>query len=274
LSAEREVSNIRKASKLAKSRMTEIRSRTDIGRSRKVDLLAAQAQLAVLESQLAAGEGTLSTVRDQFALSTGLSRTAELSDAVAQPHKPGKVEAHLARLDQRPDIAALRAQVEQAREGSRAAWSGHLPTLSVGGNYYITREGPQRGNLWDVALTFTLPLFAGGGPSARVREANERAKELELSLAQTRRNAEIEIRTLHGNLASMAAQLEQLERALKLTEESFKEQEKNYRFGQVTNLDVIQALTLDLDTRRTLDRTRYQALSGWASLQAATAQIP
>jgi outer membrane protein TolC len=68
-------------------------------------------------------------------------------------------------------------------------------------------------------------------------------------------------------------QIKALEAALKSTEGNYREQEKNYRFGQATNLDVIQALNSFQDSKRTLDRTRYLAFSAWAELKAATAQV-
>lgn len=51
LSTAREIENIQKTMKLATARVKELKTPTGIGRSRKIELLAAEAQLSVLQSQ-------------------------------------------------------------------------------------------------------------------------------------------------------------------------------------------------------------------------------
>lgn len=273
LSNQREVQNLKKTLDLARERSEEISRRMKIGRSRNTEWIAAQAQLSVLEAQRMAAEGTLVTATEQFVLLTGLPPDSTLVEKREQPDAPEKLEAYLSRLNVRPDIVAMQAQVDSAGSAVSVARSGHLPSLGISGNYYLSREGTQKGNVWDVGATLTFPLFAGGLVQAQVNEALERRHEIELQLSQTRRFAEIAIRTAYNNLRMTLDQLTALASALKSTETNYKEQEKNYRFGQATNLDVIQALNSFQDTKRTYDRTRYLALSAWAELKAATAQV-
>lgn len=273
LSGQQEVENIKKTIGFAKDRVKEIASRTKIGRSRNIELMAAQAQLSVLEAQLMAAEGQLVTAWDQFVLLTGLPRDVQLVRKREKPDSPQSIDVYLSLLEKRPDIAAMKAQIEGARSSIDAAKSGHFPSVSLLGNYYMTREGTQKGNNWDVGAVLTFPIFIGGLVKAQVREAGEKEGETALLLSLTRRQAEITIRTAYNNLTAALNQISALESALKSTEENYKEQEKNYRFGQATNLDVIQALNSFQDTKRTLDRTRYLALSAWAELKAATAQV-
>lgn len=273
LSSVWEIRNIRKTKELAKDRVTEIKKRVSIGRARKIDLLATQAQLSVLESQLIAAEGQLATLKANFALITGIGKEVILVQPPEGVKEPAEIETYLTLLEKRPDIASLKMQAEQARYGISQARSGHFPSVNASGNYYLTREGAQKGNAWDFGVYLTLPIFTGGVVNAAVRENAEKEKEAELLLSQLRRQTELEIRTAYNNLKSSTQQIKSLESALASTEESFKEQEKNYRYGQSTNLDVIQALNLFLETKRTLYRTRYQGMTAWAELNAATAQI-
>ncbi len=276
-SAEWEVKTIRKTSDLANDRLKEIKKRTEIGKSRKIELLAAQAQLSVLESQLKAAEGNLATVKDQFTLITGLDKDVVLAEQAETVKMPESIDKYLPFLEKRPDIQSMKSQIDAAESSIGTVKSGHLPALSADGNYYLSRSSSvasTKENKWDVGLTLTLPLYSGGVTSARVQEYSEKQREIELLLSQARRQAESGIRTAHNNLMSALNQMKSLEAALAATEQNFKEQEKNYRYGQATNLDVIQALNLYLDTKRTLDRTRFQGMTSWAELDAATAQIP
>lgn len=273
LSGEREIENLNKTITLAHDRVNEIKARAKIGRSRNTEVMAAQAQLAVLEAQRMAAQGQLVTAWDQFILFTGLPRDVKLVEKRENPAPPESIEVYLSRLDQRPDVAAVQSQIDSSKSSIDAAKAGHLPSLALNGNYYLTREGTQQGNNWDFGATLTIPIFAGGLIKAQVREAVEKVTESEFTLGQTRRLAEIAIRTAYNNLVSAMDQVKALESALNSTEANYHEQEKNYRFGQATNLDVIQALNIFQDTKRTLDRTRYLAFSAWAELKAATAQV-
>lgn len=273
LSGEREVDNIKKTIALGNERLNEISNRTKIGRSRQVEVIAARAQISVLQAQQMAAEGQLITAWDQFVLLTGLPRDIKLNELKERPEIPEDLSLYLSSLDKRPDIAAIEAQIESTQGSISVARAGHFPSLTFNSNLYISREGPQRGNNWDFSATLNFPLFAGGLVSAQVQEASKKNTEARLLLGQMKRQGEMSIRTAFNNLQSALNQLKALESALTSTEQNYREQEKNYRFGQATNLDVIQALNSFQDTKRTFDRTRFMALSAWAELKAATAQV-
>lgn len=273
LSNEHDVLNIQKILSLTQERANVIHERTAIGKSRRIELLAAKAQVSVLEAQLLAAQGQVMTARDQFALLTGLERHASLDDQQELTFELEAIEHYLKHIDERPDIEALKASSNALHTAVSAAKAGHYPSLNAFGNYYLTRNGPQENNKWDFGLTLNLPLFAGGLINAQVQEAKYRELQAELLVSQRKRQAETEIRTAYDTIANCIKQIKSLESALRSTEQNYKEQERNYRFGQANNLDVIQALNLFQDTKRTLDRTRYQAMAAWANLKAATAQI-
>ena len=71
---------------------------------------------------------------------------------------------------------------------------------------------------------------------------------------------------------SSTEQVKTLEQAVSTNEQNYTEQEKDYRFNLATNLDVLQALNNFHDTKRSLDRTRYQAMAAWAKLKAEANQ--
>jgi len=145
--------------------------------------------------------------------------------------------------------------------------------VDIGANYYPTRDGARENMNWDVGITLTLPIFTGGLVNAQVREASALKTEAAYLLASSKRRAETEIRTAYNSLISAIDQIKALESALKFTEQNYKEQTKNYKFSQATNLDVISALNTYQETKRSFDRTHYQALLYWAQLKATTAQI-
>lgn len=268
-----EVENLKTAIRLARDRVKEVASREKIGRSRDTELLSARAQVSVLEAQLMAAEGQLIASLDEFSLMTGLARETELETSEEIPSMPEALESYLKRVEERPDILALKSELQMLEEQKRVVRAGHFPSLSLLGNYYFSREGTQKGNDWDVGVSMNFPLFMGGSVTAQNREVVEKEQELQLLIARQRRRAQIAIRTTYNNLISALNQHKALKEALLSTERSYQLNAKNYRFGQSTNLEVIQAMNSYQETKRAIDRSRFQALLAWAELRVATSFV-
>ncbi len=274
LSARREVENIQKSIDLTQQRINELGKRKKIGKSRNIEILAVASQRSVLQAQLVAAVAARRVAKNNFANVTGLDRNTELNDDATLPAEVKNLPALLTKVESRPDVLALGATVESSNSLVSAARSGYFTSLDLQANYYPSRYNYQTtAPDWDAQLTFTLPIFSGGITKASVREAEEVRNQSELFLSQGKRNAETEIHTAYNNLASSLEQVKALEKAVAATEQNYREQEKDYRYSLATNLDVLQALLTYYDTKRTLDRTRYQALSSAAELKAAINEL-
>jgi outer membrane protein len=127
---------------------------------------------------------------------------------------------------------------------------------------------------WDVQLALTVPLYAGGGTSARVREAVSQKTQADLDTSRVQRLAEQEIRSFYQTTLLDRKQLRALETATDAAKKNYEAQQRDYRYGLVTNLDVLQALTSYQENVRALDRAHYSAKLNWLRLQAATALRP
>lgn len=274
LSAEREVENTKKSIELTKKRLEELDRRKKIGKSRNIELLAAQSQLSILEAHLLASLGELQVAKNNFYLLTGLDSKISLKEDASLPQENRDLKTLLSSLEQRPDLLALNSHLRSTEELVGAARSEFLPNLDVSANYYLSRtNSSSNAPDWDASLTLTIPLFSKGLTSAEVKEAQERRMQAELLLNQKRRNAETEIKSAYHNFMSFLEQVKALEKAVVATEQNYKQQERDYRFSLATNLDVIQALnTLD-ETKRSLDKTRYQALYAAAILKATVNEL-
>lgn len=274
LSAEHEVTNTKKSIELTKKRVTELQKRKKIGKSRSIEILAAETQHSVLEAQLLAAIGEHQRAKSNFFNFTGLDPNTPLKDDLTLPKEIKSLETYLTQLENRPDLLSLRSKLESQESLVSVAQADYFPRLDLTANYYFSRfHYPTTSPDWDAGITLTVPLFSQGITRATVREAQESKLQAELALNQKKRNAEVEIHMAYSNLLSFLEQVKALEKAMAATEENYKQQEKDYRYSLATNLDVIQALdTLD-DTKRTLDRTRYQALHAAAELKAVANEL-
>jgi outer membrane protein len=276
LTREQDRANLQTLLELTEQRVQDLQARSQIGRSREGEVLTAQAQVAVLKSQMQVARSTLDQARDLFALTTGLARDTLLE----VPHAPslslstlGDLGEYLGQIEERPDLKALREQLLASEESVSVARAGHFPSIDFTGNYYLSRTGVQSSVNWDLGVSFVLPLFQGGIVSARVSEALGRKNERELLLAQGRRSAENQIRSAYETVRAGIEQTDALEQAARIGERNYKAQVRDYHHGLVTNLDVLQALNSFQETKRSLDQVRFQTLSAWAGLQSAIGKI-
>ncbi len=272
--SEEEVRNLETSIRLTEERVSELNRRARIGRSRPGEVLSAQSQLGVLRAQLQAAQASLQGARDQFAFVTGLERSADLSEADLTPARPQPLEENLKLISQNPDILRLQALRDAAQSEVREAKAGHYPTLDLTANSYLFRTGTDQDVDWDVGLNLKIPIYQGSVVQAQVRESKERETEVELLLRQRQRELESQMRQSHNALMGALEQTNSLKSALALAEKNYREQTRDYRFGLVTNLDVLQALNTLQEAKRTLDRTRLQAQLHRAELDALTAQLP
>lgn len=274
LSGIQDAANIEETIKVSQDRIKELERQAKIGRSKKTDTLAAQAQLLVLQSQLQTSQRNMESTRDGFAFLTGLDRNVQLDENIVIPEKIDPLENFLRLLESRPDVESLRYQVNAQKHNISLAKSAYLPLVGFTGNYYFTRTGSQinRGN-WDIGFGLTMPLYQGGIVRSQVRQASEIQIQTELLLRQKLRDANSQIHQIYGNLVNTIEQIKTLEKAFTVTEQNYRAQSKDYKFGLVTNLDVIEALNTYLETKRTLDQSKFEAMIFYSQLRAITNQV-
>ncbi len=274
LSKEQEVATLHTLLSLNADRAKEIAKMTKIGRAKEIDLLAAQAQEAVVEAQHFEALGNLEVARDHFSLVTGIESHTNLIDRADSFPPLQELQAYLGQNEQTPQIKSLTALRDSASASVWTARSSHLPTFALEGNYYVTGPDRSQTNYWNLGVTLTIPIFHGLAVKSKVDEAVGAEAVADRNLEKERREGQAQIKTAYHQYQSALAQLKILENALRVAERSYKEHEKDFHFGRATNLDVIQALNTFHDTKRTLDRTRFNAKIAWANLAAATGVLP
>ena len=139
---------------------------------------------------------------------------------------------------------------------------------------FRSSEGSLENVDWDVQLALTIPLYAGGSLQSRVREAVSQSTQAELGASQARRQAEQEIRSVYQSVTFDRSRLEALEKATEAARKNYEVQRHDYRLGLVTNLDVLQAMTVFQENQRALDRARYTAKLDYLLLEAAAVRRP
>jgi outer membrane protein len=255
-------------------REKELQARIRIGRSRVGEVLTVQARISTLRAEIEQLNAQLSVARDVFAFLSGLPTTTPLRDTEALPANLETLEAYLARLVLRPDVKSAQQRLTAAQENITVARGARLPSLDLNANRYLERKGSLEDVDWDVQLALTIPLYSGGSLQSQVREAVSQSTQAELDTSRVQRLAEQEIRSFYQTVLLDRRQLSALEAAADAARKNYAAQQRDYRFGLVTNLDVLQALTSYQENLRALDRARYTAKLDYLRLEAAAARRP
>jgi outer membrane protein len=271
--AQVDVNNLEELVNLSRQRVKELKERTRIGRSRRGELVEAEAQLLSSESQLKEGQAALDRAGQNFQFFT-LLHPKKISMLESLPKRLDPYSDFLNKLKSRPDLLAQTQQVKLADKKVDLARGGYYPSLDLTSNYYLSRTGILENSDWDVGLSLSIPLYQGGTVSGAVREALAVKRVAQLDTARALREAERDLSILYQNYSLILEQVKSLRGALVKTEEAYHLNSQDYKNGLVTNLDVLQSLNLFIQTKRSFYGVKTQAHIIYKNLEASIGVLP
>jgi len=160
------------------------RDRFEIGDVTRTDIAQSEARLELSRSDLAGAEARLAASIENYKRVIG-EPPEDLAPPPPLPPLPATAEeAVRIALVNNPDLVASVQQAEAAGFDVRVARAGRLPTLSAGvsGTYVNALGGaedsgvpgltaPSTGTQTTAGLNARIPIFQGGEPAARIRQA-------------------------------------------------------------------------------------------------------
>ena len=275
LNLEGQLANILAAENLSESRIKELRQWVDLGKSRHSEVVLVESQEAAYEAQAAALRGQIDVARDLLSFLTGKDMSeAKLADRLERVRGLDPEETVLTRAQTRYDVQALHKQLESQEDQVRIAKGAWAPTVSFLGDYYLKRMPSLDPIKWDAGVTASLPLFAGGGHLAAVRQAKSQASQAQYNFELGLRQARSQIHSTYNTLRASVSQAAASEKAYGKANESYTLQQKEYRLGLVSNLDVLTAINSLLSAKLTFDQIVVQSKLNLLQLKAATEELP
>ncbi|MDZ4225162.1 MAG: TolC family protein, partial [bacterium] len=132
---------------------------------------------------------------------------------------------------------------------------------------YNYRVGFQEPIKWDALFTLDFSIFEGGRTRAKVQEAKIVSKQSALTLRETRRTAEMEIKKAWQDFTSGLKRTEALRLAGDKGRENYTASEKDYRLGLINNIELLEVLRNFQNVERTLSRTSLQTKLNYLNLE-------
>lgn len=265
------------------------------------------AQLEAARKALAAGQGTRTdiddaqarydmTLAEELAAAQNLGFTRrQLQALLNQPVEalaaldpakmslsgpmPQDAEEWITRGEEmNPELRALRAGIEVARQELEKARSGHYPTVDVVAQR--SKSSSENNVSVDtrylsssVGLQVNVPIFAGGYTSAQTRQALAGVERATQQYEARRREVELEIRKEHQSVAEGVLRVKALEQADRSAEQAVFSNQKGWQAGTRSRIDILNAEQQRMSVKRDLAMARYRYIMARIRLQGLVSSL-
>jgi len=235
--------------KLNQDQIDQLSRWVDVGRSRPSELLSAQTQGASLDAQIEDTQRNLVAAHHNLEFLAAVPMETPLIDNL-EVNKVLTVQEALERSNKRAELQHAQESVHQAQLGVNFAQGEHLPVLTFLGRYYTRRVGFLEPVDWDATFTLDVPIYYGGSTQANVRAARSQELIRQLELRHLRRDVDREVRTAYDNFVHSLSKAKAYDKAVQLARKNYTTQQKEYKLGVISNLELLQLLGNTQDLRR------------------------
>lgn len=165
--------------KVLSTNLEATRDRFQIGDLTRTDVAQSEARLQLGRSQLATSQGQLTASEATYRQVIGHAPGVLAPPPPLPPLPATPDEAVRIALANNPDLVAISRQAVAAGYDVRVAEAGRLPTVAgVLSNTYVNNLGgnsaagiPNTGTQTQIGAQVNIPIFQGGLPAARIRQA-------------------------------------------------------------------------------------------------------
>ncbi|GGY08674.1 outer membrane protein [Paludibacterium paludis] len=283
LLAQDSLSATQAAKKSYKSQLDQAKTSFEVGTATITDTYEAQAGYdgAIAEEIIA--QSTLEIAINNLTRLTGLPGSGIqplASRMVLDKPDPETLDGWVAQaLNNSLEIRAQTQQVARAEQDLTEKRGSHLPTVNLTANYQDNRSnqpaalggGPTRGS--SIGVNISLPLFAGGGINAQVREAAARLDSAREKLEATRRKVREDVRRAYLGVTNGAAYVRAQEQLLVSAKSKLESTRLGKEVGVRTNLDLLKAEQDYTTTIKTLADARYRYLNARIALAQSVGRL-
>ena len=251
--------------------------RFDIGDLTRTDVAQSQARLALAQGQLRAAEARLIGSRETYIRLVGHAPD-KLETPPALPGMPsttdGAVEVALA---ENADLESAQINSRAVGYDVRAARGARLPQVSIvgGGGYsnYLGSLGTsgtsQSQTNATAGLSLTLPLYQGGAPAARVRQAQARQSQAMEAVIGTERAVIAQTRAAYASWRAANSVIDTAQVAVDANRLSLEGVRAENSVGTRSILDILNAEQELLNAQVQLVTARRDAYVAGFTLLAA-----
>ncbi|EPX60262.1 efflux transporter, HAE1 family, outer membrane efflux protein [Cystobacter fuscus DSM 2262] len=225
-------------------RLALAQRRMELGAGTRLDVIRLEQDAEAARAQVVSGDESLRQARDALGLLLGSPQPVGLGGGLSLEEliNRGQRECRaLQELQQRPDQAAARAQVEAAERQVSAARSQYLPTLQAQSSVTALTVDPgfARVPIWNIGAVLTLPFYDGGVREGLVWQARAQEDIARQAAVNVERSATVEVRRVRRNVDVAGEQQRIAQRARELAAENDRLTRRSFEVGAGTSQDLV-----------------------------------
>lgn len=243
--------------------------RFQIGDLTITDVAQSRSRLALAEGDLRSAEANLIAARETYIRLVGRA-PGELEAPPPLPGLPDTVgEAIVTGLESNASLIAAKQRAKAAGFDTEVAGAGRLPTVQLFAgldyqDYFGTLQAGdprffQTETTASAGVRFTVPIFQGGLPAARQRQAAARESSALENVIATERQVIADIRSTYANWQAANAVIKSAQAAVEAAELSLEGVRAEQSIGNRQVLDVLNAEQELVNTRAQLVTARRNA---------------
>jgi outer membrane protein len=227
--------------------LEESKARFDVGEITRTDVAQSQARLSAAQAQYATAVAQLAVSRANYASVVGQNPGELAPEPSLAFLMPATIDDAFTIADDNSPL--LRSQ-QFAEQGSRArvaaARAERMPEVSLRAQYGFTGLAePFHGDLWTREVVgqavVTVPLFAGGVTTSRIRQAVERNNADRITIETQRRSVLQTLSQSWNQLIAARANISSTDEAVRAAQIAAEGTRQEQQVGLRTTLDVLNA---------------------------------
>src|SRR4051812_4979494 len=259
----------------AQAALTAAQQRFKVGLATIADVLQAKTALSQEQLNLETIQGNLQAARGGLAAALGLPANlpfdlAPLPSAIPVGSISESVDSVInAALQNRPDLAAARAQAAAAAAQIRIARSAELPSLNLGSNAartFVRPPSSSSGPSYNVTLGLSIPVFNGFSHQYDLAAARAQAEAFSALADQARQQVVTEVFVSYYALQTAERRVATSDDLLASAQQSVQVAAGRYREGVGSIIDLLTAQTALANARAQQVQSRWQWYTALAQL--------
>jgi TolC family type I secretion outer membrane protein len=260
--------------------LSAAQKRYEVGTAALADALQAQTAFAQAKLNRQKTEGDAKIAAGTLANAMGLEADYRLNVAPPSLPKPdAEQETMVHQLIEeaktmRPDLVAAEATVKAAEANIKAAEAGHLPSISLIGNYgYNHTSLPSDTQSWTVGMQVSVPLFNGFNTTYQIRSAKQQLEVKRADFDQLEQSVSLDVWRAYQLLNTALQSFKSSEDLLASAVQSEKVAMGRYKAGAGNIIDLLNAQSSHANARLQLIQAQYTWLTQKAQLAQALGRL-
>ncbi len=241
-------------------RLSDLRYK--VGEVTESVLLRAESELAGALAVEVSRQNEVEVRRRELQILAGLADGFEIEDPPLPevPAESGTALTDLA-MRNRSDLRRVELQERIGEERVRFARGNFFPSLSLEGTYFSRNQDPRStffiDQSWVVGARIEFPLFEGGLRRAELTQTQARLSESRLETVRLKKQIDLDLARATLTLGAVTKVLDSRKEQQKFSAKNFEMISRQYTFGLVTNVDLLDANQVLIEAERDLIEATY-----------------